>query len=711
MFTHDLKDYTRDFSLLDTYTRQMSIGLSRLGGMDESAALEFMNEIVEKNQDRINGTSVKFTMRKDNGDREVREVPILEYLRRIEESRLGMSPTLTTYKRPDQEVSLIVEDIANNMAKRKVVKREGVLAKQAGDKVLTTIKNGGQNAIKVLINSWSGATLDKHNPFNCQSTHPTLTTMCRISTALATASVEKFNAGKRYYHKPEKVIEDILAVLDKMDRPATINAINEYGLYIPTIDDIMAMITRSTNYYWWDAGQSEYISTLVSKLSKIERVALMYDGDFYHLYKHNKPFVDELLTTLSTTIFEEKSRDERFKEMDGDISTLVSNLMGNEIKGNVLWDYLDPEKHPEDNPIRKQAAAIADNLLNGLDKYKSLITTFFRVNHFPIDVGAQNHAIRLTVPLGDTDSTIFTTKHINEMYYGKVSFDESQEPVSDVIVYMVNGIIAHALANFTAQMGVVEDRRNLLIMKNEFKFPSLMLTPVAKTYHAYMKAQEGLVFSKPDFEMKGARNHAGSNNQTIVKELHKLMNDNLTNLNKGQLINRGELIDIMLRIEEDLRSSASRKTDLYFKRVRVRPEEEYKKPDASVSVYRTLWNYLFGKEYDEAPETQYISYKVDLNFENGNQEFLDALTQEQRDGLEAWRNRHNKKSTLVPETILVPVDCLQKFGIPKVLIPFVDVGKVAAFTLDPHRLNLGAMGIMTDKGENGVMLHDIMEGY
>lgn len=710
-FTHPLEEYQRDFNFVDNYTRQMAIGLSRLRGLDEDVALKFMQQIVEENKERAEATKVEFTLRQSNGDRVVREVPILDYLRKIAESGLGMSPTLTTYKRPDQELSLIVEDIATNMAKRKKVKKEGNLAKQAKDAVLVTIKNGGQNAIKVLINSWSGATLDKHNVFNCQSTHPTLTTMCRISTALATATVEKFLAGKRYYHKPEKVIEDILVVLDKINIAKVAKAMTTYKLRYPSVDDVMAMIKRSTDYYWWDATANQKIRELVETMSPNELAAYMYDGDFYHMYIHNPEFIHGMLTRLSDTLVTKDPGRERFKEMDDDITTLVSNLMGNEIKGTALWDYLDPEKHPADNPIKAKANRIASNLLDGMEEFGDLVRTFFRVNHFPIDVGAQNHAIRLTVPLGDTDSTIFTTKHINELYYGEATFDEEQEPVSDVMVYMVNGIIAHALGNFTAQLGVVPERRNLLIMKNEFKFPSLQLTPVAKTYHAYTKGVEGLIYASPEFELKGARYHAGAANIELVDELHTLMENNLTNLNKGIKINRGELIDIMLRVENDIKDSLDRTENVYFKRTRIKSAEEYKTPDSSVYAMHTLWNEVFGDTHGQAPDPTYMAYKVDLEYPRGFDGFLASLSPKQRRGFDVWRNKHNKKDDAFPTYFTVPIDNFLKYGLPDELKPYANIRKIVSFTLDAHRLNLQSMGIMTDKGDGGTMLIEMMEGY
>ena len=709
MFTHEFADYQRDFDVISNYVTNMAFGLTLLNPdmSIEEATTFIQQEIVDKTDtDKV---KVSFTARQKNGDRVVKEVPILEYLQRVFDGGLGMSPTMTTYLRPDQKKSLIVRSVENGMAERKIVKREGQLAKQSGRAVEAIIKNGRQNAIKRLINSWSGAALDRHNAFNCQSAHPTMTSMCRISTALATASVEKFLAGMRYYHTPEKVIEDILAVCTTYNQAAVIKTMRHYKLYQPTVKDVMDVIKRSTEYYWWDVEQTAFIEKMVKNMRPTQLSAFVYDGDFYHLFKYNHDLIHSMLERLSTTTDLDIPEESRLKELEGDVATLVSNLIGGEIAGEALWDFLNPEKHPAGNPIEQLADKVLNNLLNGFDEYRLLINTFCRVNHFPINVGAQNHAIRLTVPLGDTDSTIFSTKHINGLYYGEAKFDAEQEPVADVMVHMVNGIIAHALANFTAQLGVTPENRHLLVMKNEYKFPALQLTPVAKTYHAYVKAQEGLVFDSPEFELKGARNHGGRTSRTIMSELHEFMDNALTNLNKGIKIDRGELIDIVYRIESDIGASLLRKDNVYFETVRIKSIDEYKNPHVGTYVQYTMWNNLFGKAYDAAPDPTYQAYKVPLNFNNGItlNEWLDTIPNGARQ-YEAWRNTHDKKAGTVPTFIAVPKENFSKFGLPKEIVPVVDHRKIISFVTDCHQLNLQSMMVFLDYPNNERVITDMV---
>ena len=707
-FMHDLKTYTRDFDLMNDYINKMSIGLSRARNIPIEEAMIFVGKEAEKSLDASKEILVRFTHRQENGDRIIRKVHLLDYIKKIEAAGLGMSPTMTTYKRPDQEVSLIVENIAGSMATRKIVKREAQLADQRGDSTLNTIKNGGQNAIKTLINSWSGAALQEHNTFTCRSTHPSLTSFCRISTALATASVEKFLAGKRYYHTPDKVVEDILAVLAKSDMGQVTIAVDFYKLYAPTVDELVTLIRESSDYYWFDLSGFDSIIPLLKSMSAAERAAFAYDGDFYHLYIFNRKFVDNMLTEMTVTENLPTPEKECIKDVDGDEFCLISNLLGDSIAGTSLWDFMDKDKHPVDNEIRAQANRVAANLIGLGKKYSLLIRTFIRVNHFPIDVGAQNHAIRRTVPLGDTDSTVYSTKHINELYYGEALFDRTHEPISDVMVFMVNGVIGHVLGNFSAQLGVVKESRKLLVMKNEFKIPSLQLTQVAKTYHAYVRAQEGLVFSKRKFELKGSRFHAGKSNAKVIEELQKYMDDNLVNLNSGKLINRGELIDIVLRIESEIEESIQTSGDPFFNRMRVKAREEYKDPDGDWSRY-TLWDALYADVSRKAPTPGYTGYKIPLSFGEDSKAWLASLSDRQQKAYLRWTEAHGKKPTAVPTFILIPVECYDIHGIPEQLKPHINRKKVLGAITDPHRLNLVSMGIILDAGKEGRLLGDIIE--
>lgn len=714
-FTLPLEDYSRNYDIIGEYRRLMIDGLKRTMKLSNDAATRKVDTVLENHD--FTKYVARFAKRKDNGDREIVECNLLDYIKNVENKGLIMSPTMTTYLPPETKASICTQVIEADQSHRSRVKKEAQTAKQKGDVTGEQIGTGIQNAIKRLVNSWSGAGLSPHTPLYLPSLHPTLTTMCRISTALATASVERLVSGNRYYHTPDRVIEDILTITNYASRSKVERSMHLYNLKVPTINELMAIVDRGIEFYWKDEFYEEHIRNLLNALEDWEKVAFAYTGDFYHMFLYNDIFIREM---LDDTLSEDNSqlanvKDYAVNELDEDQSVLLTNLIGEEIKGKKLKDAL------EENPtIAARANKIANSLLNVFtDKYQYLIETFFRVPTFPIDIGRQDKAIRRAVSLGDTDSTVYTTKDISQLYYKRVGFEKALEPINDIMVYFINGVIAHALGNFTGQLNVPLDRRKLLVMKNEFKFPSVQLTPVAKTYHAMVKAEEGNVYNDPKWEMKGQRFHAGRGNQQLVKELHNWMMENKIKLNEGGKIDRGELIDMICQVEGDLVESLHRKDNVYFSMLKIKPKDEYNNAMSQEWGKHRLFELMWSSTHGKTPDPIYTAYKIPLLFPNGVEAWYRTLTPKLQDAYQSWIDEINavldegKEHPLnkPPTYAIVPTDNFTLYGLPKELIDVVDIRKLAGSALDPHYLNLASMGINLDydsKGK-GVLLSQIIE--
>jgi len=714
-FTYPLDEYSRDYDIVSIWYRQMVDGLMRMMRLSREAAERHVKKALDDAD--FSKYVCRFTKRGENGDRKIVQCNLLDYLRTVDSKGLIMSPTMTTYLPPEVKKSVPTEVISTDQALRSKVKKAAQAAKQKGDTTAAQIGTGIQNSLKRLINSWSGAGLSPHTPLYLKSLHPTLTTMCRISTALATASVERLLSGTRYYHKPDRVIEDILNTVDTMSQSMVERAMYLYELKVPTVDELMVIVNRSTEFYWDDAKFKASIHKLLSTLRDWERVAFAYSGDFYHLFLHNKTFTKEM---LSEACSEDNGRLKKVEEyalekLDEDQEVLLTNLIGEEIKGKKLHEALE-----ENTTIKIKANKIANNLLHVFeDKYRHLIETFFRVPTFPIDTARQDKAIRRTVPLGDTDSTVYTTKTISELFYGRGGFDVALEPINDVMVYFVNGVIANALGNFTGQLNVPHDRRKLLVMKNEFKFPTVQITPVAKTYHAHVKAEEGNVYKDPQWEMKGQRFHAGRGNRKIVGELHEWMKEGKLKLNNGERIDRGELVDMICGVEHDLQASLSRKDDVYYEFMKIKPIEEYNKPMSEPWGKHRMYELMFSNTHGKAPEPTYTAYKIPLLFPSGFMAWFDSLSSFHQTQYRKWVDELSQAMPKgkawpldkAPTFTIIPTEALVLHGLPEPLKGVVDLRKLAGTALDSHYLNLGSMGINLDyesKGK-GLLLSQAIE--
>lgn len=713
-FRYPLDAYKRDFNFEGNYKRQMALGLSISEGISEEEALYFINQEIENGRIQKQDPNIHCTYRQQNGDRVVKQTAFSNYFKMVETKQLGMSPTLTTYLPPAVTKSFTAESIADDMKARSAKKKIALAAKQKGDKVTNMINNGLQNAIKVFINSWSGASLDKNNPFFCRSKHPSLTSMCRITTATCTAAAERFVAGKRYYFSIEAIFEDILFTLDTMHTAVIYEVMSRHGLYYPTADDVMAVISRSAAFYILDMTALAPVREFVNKLAPLQRAAVVYTMDYQHLAKYNDAFARGLVETFIAIPKDDEVDVTRFaeagnplKKLNGDQVIMVSNLLQDDIAGNNIWEIdftAEENKH-----LHAKICMVTNNLLNGLNHYQDYINAFLRVDWHPLHLATQANAIRLAVPLGDTDSTLITTKLLSEWYYGFASFTKAQEPLQDWAVYFICQLFEHFLGMFVAQMGVAPENRDLLIMKNEYKMPILMLTPVAKTYQAYVASQEGLVFSKPEYELKGQRFHASKHTKALIDTFHKMLKDNLGILRSGGQIDRAAVVDMVCRIEEDIREQINSKESPYFLNVKVKDKENYKQPFQQNYVHYPLWEKVFSSRYGPAPELEYTAVKVPVLLDKAasKKAWIESLPEDMSKAFKEWQTEFGKENSDLTN-ILIPLANLRQHGMPRELREIVNFRRIVADVLDPHYLYLQTMGIFFDYKDQTKLLSEVI---
>lgn len=690
----------RDFNFKGNYARQTAKGLAILKGISLEEAQAFVDKEMESQEfkDAHPEPKCKANIKQKNGDRVVKEGPVLKYLEAIDKRKLGMSPTLAAYYNPHQVTSFIAEDIVEQMAMRKKEKKLALTAKQKGDKVASAIHNSMQNAIKIGINSYSGSNLDANNPLTCRSTHSTLTSCCRITTATCTAAAERFLAGKRYYYKPSVIFEDLLFLLDVVDYEKVNIVCDKYSLHYPTAEETMEVITRSSNFYFFDPDKLSTIEEFVGKCDGVQRAIIVYTYDFYHLAKFNDEFARGLIDRL--TDIKPKTQTapnpEPFKILNGDQVILACNLLQDGLAGMSIWDVAgEKDKHEE---LWSDFCAVGTNITEIVDDYTDYIEAFLCTDAHPLHLGSQSEAVRLAVPLGDTDSSLISIKLLGDWYYGNCDFSVEQEPIQDAMTYLVTQVWEHMLGMFTAQMGVVEERRDKLIMKNEYKMPGLQLTPVAKTYHAYVKAQEGLVFSRPEYERKGARFHASKLNVDLIKRLHKHMDENLVKLSNGDKIDRSELVNVIYEIEQGILGSVHQKDNPFFVVEKVKPEDEYAKPYSSNYVHAPLWEMVFSSRYGAHPPFPYQAAKIPVKLNNKTEieAWLATLPDDMVANFKLWRERYGKTANKFTN-IKVPMEYLRNHEVPKELHSIIDFEGMILQLADPHRLLLSSMDIHLGK--------------
>jgi len=701
-FTNAPSEYTQDLDVLESYITNIGVGVKRLTGLDGDELTKAIMDQPEMS--KVRDLEIKILVKNDKGDRKEVTVPVVDYIKKIADSDAVFSPTWTTFHPKSKRCPPQSSYIKKRMKERKSVKGRAQDADLAGDRIQAIILTGVQNALKILINSFSGACLSAFNPFYSPALHQVLCAMCRVSVAIATALIERLLAGIRYYHTPEHVADDLLLTIQHCKKATVADAVETIGLDYATYDQCLEIIRRSYCDYWWDEKQEIKFTGILKSMDKYELSQFAYTNDLYNLLSLNPVSMKKLLGDLAFNDY--KSLDTNvpwvMDSLSSDETNLIAGLIGSDIKGSKIYKHLK-----EGAELRPHINALAHRLRGKLVDYSVLADAFFRTKILPIDVGKQDTAIRQSVGLGDTDSSLYTTMLINMLYYGEISFEEKHNPITEVCIFFANGLIEHGLSTFTGQMNVDLSDRNELALKNEFRFTSLQMTPFKKTYFASVAANEGAVYAdnKPHYEVKGQRFHAGKSNKEMVDELQAWMKALPLGLREGGKVKRQELIDMIVKVEEDILTSLDSKENVKFKTLRIKPFESYTAPRSQEWAKHCLWNWCFGERYGMADDKGYLSYKVPLKYDGGLEYFIKNAPKHVREGYEKYldyvtegdpKKRASKSIIYIP----IPVDVMAKHGIPVEIRECVNLDKTIREATDPHLLMLANMDLSVFRKDN-----------
>ena len=176
-----------------------------------------------------------------------------------------------------KEKSILSEFIFVSVAKRSVAKKEAQKAKAEGNMLLSDNKNNEQNNLKTYNNSMSGAFAQEacilHNPAN----HSTLTSVTRTMTSLSNANNERIIAGNRYYPRGIDVLNNVIYISTYTDINKVAMAIQKFGLYIPTVKDVVGVLKYSSDLYFFDNKYyQDKIIPYLEKLSPYQLASICY---------------------------------------------------------------------------------------------------------------------------------------------------------------------------------------------------------------------------------------------------------------------------------------------------------------------------------------------------------------------------------------------------------------------------------------------------
>lgn len=637
------------------------------------------------------------------GDRSKKTTTFMGFIKRVEKQNLLLSPSLTAYMPESQRQSTHAIYIKEGVANRKRVKGEQMAAEKAKNFELANVRKGEQENFKINNNSYSGATVSAATILYYKSTHSSLTSTCRTATSYANANNEKFLMGNRHYYNPEVTKANLVSIINLTDMAQLQLAMDTYGFVYPEPEDIVEMVLYSSKNYWQNRIYTEQIRVMAHGMTPLQRAAVMYVGDLYHLNKLNPVQVRRFLDSISQKgDLSNSMTKEEFKTLDGDTKLLTYFLCFEDVKGRS--DELLLKENPE---VFDMLYATGKGVVDGLDVHRCLINALFLTNNIPHSIHAFKDSYRRAAVISDTDSTMFTMQFWVEDFYGRVCFTPEAKRTVFGLVFLVSEVVMHILAIQSVNMGVGEDKLRLLAMKNEYYFAVLALTTRSKHYFASQDAVEGIMFEIARMEVKGVGLRDSKVQPLINKKGKKLMQHIIECVKAEEAIDLAAILKDIADLERQIYISVRTGKADYLTTGQCKKAGAYKSEEDNDTYKKYLfWRDIFGPSCGETPKPPYSFYKLSTTAHNRTSmnEWFDSL-EDKRLGmrLKEWA-LVNQKTSLT--SINVPATVVENMGVPSFVTCVADVRTIISNTMGVFYLILESLGIFLMDGNNTRLISD-----
>lgn len=696
VFLRDLSHYQQQLNPLKDYVEQTAFYVSKMSGKPLDLVTEHIKNMIRKREGafaEMQDPVVEFYERGDNLDRYETKSRLSSFITTARNERYVVAPTMTCYLPVDKMRSPISSYMKKNKILRAKHKKIAQAAKAAGRMDEYEAADNYQDNRKRTNNSCSGIFGSNGTVLGNSTGHSTLTSITRTLSSLANASNEKVISGNRHYRSPEIAKNNIIFLASKANKHHIRECVEQYGLKFPTVEETMACIKKSTDFYWRDRNRLAEILRFVKTLDEEERAAVVYTSDLYHIRKFNEVFMRQFIGRMSAkpTQAPQEGDAQYVWKADEMVVNYAHQICMDELRG-FGKEY--PDMKPEDLATLR---ATTDNILGFIEEYRLFIDTFFLSNDMPVSSAYIQDQIRETVVLSDTDSTMFAIDEWVVWWYGHHTMTTESFAISGAVMFMATQSIAHLIAQFSANMNVEREKIFLMAMKPEYVFDVFFQTSVAKHYFTRPIVKEGSVYKKPEVEIKGVHLKNSASPPELVKATRARMEALMQTVSESKPISITEYISSVIATEDMIRDSILNNEVKFFKKMKIKSKEAYANEAQSPYQYHVLWRDVFEPKYGPVAEPTYPVVKIPLRINNKTQ-FLQWLESIQdaalRERLLAFMNKTGKKML---KTLYISVDYVMAFGIPPEIKNFIDIKRIQLDLTNSDRIILESLGYFAKK--------------
>lgn len=686
-FTKENKEYSMQMDPVKAYLEQSTNMVMRKYKLPKEEAGTLVKEaILDKGP---HDPVVKHYERDDKLDRHKKKSKLSRYISKVKKDNDILVPSFTVYTDPKKRKSLHSNFVLHNLKERKVAKSEAFKAKTEGDTERYNSFNTLQKTKKIFNNSLSGAYSSKSTILVNPSAHYSLTSITRSVASIGNSVTESMVMGNRHYMNPETVMNHLTAIVTKVDTVHMEDMCRRWLLVIPTVDDVMDMVTWSSDYYWRSEHELEAIREYVETFSPGDRAAVVYNNDLWHLKKLNPKFMKSFLGNLHKLIkYDGDDADKVIKEAYDYEENLARHIAAPHIKGKKI-DY----KEQKDSDEVKYIAGTCLNIRKVFDKFFEPIRTFFVTEVLPVSIAYVREMLRRVIVLSDTDSTCATYQFWIEWFYGDFVFTSEATALAATIMTINTQAIEHNLKQLEANMNVPLSNRGMLAMKPEFYWYSFTPMTVSKHYYADTAIQEGIVFQETEREVKGVNLVAG-NIPREYKVIHNEMMDEIqTCVREHKKIDLESMIIRVADIEREILERIAKGDIGILKMDKIKVASAYKLDETrSPYIHYLLWKEVFEPKYGKVDPPQYtaVKFNTTLDSENRMKAYLNGLEdQALAERFRVFLKKYGKKAF---GTFRLNYMHVSEKGVPKEILNAVNIKKIVSDACRPHYMVLESIG-------------------
>lgn len=687
-FARDVSWYKRDVDIADAFRNQSATILSLSLGLDYQYCRDWVErEIVE--HEKVHPQPAVCVLERDTlGDRHKAAYPFLEYINIAVKEGNYLMGTMSQVMSKERNYGELPQYIIGNLDRRSAEKRLQLDASRVGDHFGAERHNNNQNDAKRLNNSISGNTRSAFSNNHDRSAHPILTSSCRIANGSANSSNDRLLNGNRHYFTADIALANMASIIELSDWHAIDKAVATHGLHVPTPEETLECILRSLTLYEKSRVAAGNVWRMIRGMTDLQRVAVVYTGDLYHLMMHNGAYVREYIDGLLHVPAEPCEDYEGWcKRVDDDTIAQVKVVLS-DVMGTSKWGSDDLKSKPDYWKLGTMCRAVYAHLTH----HAPMIEAFLVSRNIPFSTSYFPEAHRKAGVASDTDSALFTVQDWVKWYTGNLEITLYNMTVAETLGYIVSEITTHNLTSLVANIGVIDPvERRRLSMKNEWLYPVFGLTPRAKHYYGNAAIQEGVIFSEFERERKGVELIGSNLPIDLRSSLIGMMEGIVDTVTRGELIDLDAILDMVAQWEHSIYHSVSAGETRFLRAAKINEEEAYSNEKSRYLNYK-LWQDVFAPKYGDtdAPPYSALAFSIHPDTKNKTKKWIDSWEdQEMAERMRIWMAANGKEyigELLLPEFIILEV------GVPDEILPVLNIRKLIGRAMSSFYLPLQTLG-------------------